>query len=113
MKVTVRVISASKASAIRSHVLFHLVAIRLAQLSPQRTRAFGHRVHQFDPALQFLMLGRERGTVAAEQAVEYAARIILRRNGTAIEVIRYRARARKVSGARIDGKHQRRLAAPR
>ena len=47
----------------------------------------------------------------AEQTVEDAARIVLRRNRPAVQVVGDGARAREIAGAGIDRKHQRRLPA--
>ena len=62
-------------------------------------------------ALQLVVLGLERGAVAAKQAVEDAARIVLRRDRTAVEVVGNGAGAREIAGAGVDREDERWLAA--
>ena len=95
----------------RGQVLIHPLAVGLAELLIERARALGHGVHQLDAPLQVLVLRLQRRAVAAEQAVEDAARVVLRRDRPAFEVVGDRARARQEARAGIDRQHQRRLPA--
>ena len=84
----------------RGQVLIHPLAVGLAELLIERTRTLGHGVHQLDAPLQVVALRLQRRAVAAKQAVEHAARVVLRRNRPSFQAVGDRARAREETRSR-------------